>query len=215
MIERARVAAPSAKAVNAAKVAFAGVAALLLAAAPALAAEAGHGETANNPFAGDIGNALWTVVVFGIVLVVLGKYAWGPILSNLQARETFIVDSLEKAKKDRDAAEARLREYEERLAAARGEASAIVDEGRRDADVVKRRIEEDAHKEADRMIERARREIQIATDTATKELYALSARLATEMASRIVRKELTVQDQERLIAESIDALNASRPQRVA
>lgn len=216
MIDRARVAAPSAHAAKAAKAALASIATLLLAAAPALAAEAEHGgETANNPFAGDIGNALWTVVVFGIVLVVLGKYAWGPILSNLQARETFIVDSLEKAKKDRDAAEARLREYEERLAAARSEASAIVDEGRRDADVVKRRIEEDAHKEADRMIERARREIQIATDTATKELYALSARLATEMASRIVRKELTVQDQERLIAESIDALNASRPQRVA
>jgi F-type H+-transporting ATPase subunit b len=206
------------RALKAATAAIFAIATLLLSAAPALAAEAGHGEAganANNPFAGDIGNALWTVVIFVLVLVVLGKYAWGPILSNLQARETFIVDSLEKAKKDRDAAEARLREYEERLATARAEASAIVDEGRRDADVVKRRIEEDAHKEADRMIERARREIQIATDTATKELYTLSARLATEMASRIVRKELTAQDQERLIAESIDALNASRPQRVA
>lgn len=204
------------RALLATRFAIAVIATLVLTAAPALAAEAEHGEAgANNPFAGDIGNALWTVVIFVLVLVVLGKYAWGPILSNLQARETFIVDSLEKAKKDRDAAEARLREYEERLASARAEASAIVDEGRRDADVVKRRIEEDAHKEADRMIERARREIQIATDTATKELYTLSARLATEMASRIVRKELTVQDQERLIAESIDALNASRPQRVA
>ena len=204
------------RALLATRFALALIATLILSAAPALAAEAGHGEAAaNNPFAGDIGNALWTVVIFVLVLVVLGKYAWGPILSNLQARETFIVDSLEKAKKDRDAAEARLREYEEKLAASRAEASAIVDEGRRDADVVKRRIEEDARQEADRMIERARREIQIATETATKELYTLSARLATEMATRIVRKELTVQDQERLIAESIDALNASRPQRVA
>jgi F-type H+-transporting ATPase subunit b len=188
---------------------------LMLSAAPALAAEGGHAEGgANNPFAGDIGNALWTLIIFVLVLVVLGKYAWGPILGNLQARENFIFESLEKAKRDRDEAEARLRQYEERLASARAEASAIVDEGRRDADAVKRRIEEDAHKEADRMIERARREIQIATDTATKELYTLSARLATEMATRIVGKQLTVQDQERLIAESIDALNA-RPQRVA
>jgi F-type H+-transporting ATPase subunit b len=191
------------------------VVALVLWAAPAVAAEGGHAEGgASNPFAGDIGNALWTVIIFVLVLVVLGKYAWGPILSNLQAREKFIFESLEKAKRDRDEAEARLRQYEERLAASRAEASAIVDEGRRDADVVKRRIEEDARLEADRIIERARREIQIATDTATKELYTLSARLATEMATRIVGKQLTVQDQERLIAESIDALNA-RSQRVA
>lgn len=195
--------------------ALAGLITLVLMAAPAMAAEGGHAEGgANNPFAGDIGNALWTVIIFVLVLVVLGKYAWGPILGNLQARESFIHESLEKAKRDRDEAEARLKQYEERLASARAEASAIVDEGRRDADVVKRRIEEEARHEADRIIERARREIQIATDTATKELYTLSARLATEMATRIVGKQLTVQDQERLIAESIEALNA-RPQRVA
>jgi F-type H+-transporting ATPase subunit b len=197
--------------------ALAGLVTLVLVAAPAVAAEGGHAEGgANNPFAGDIGNALWTVIIFILVLVVLGKYAWGPILSNLQARENFIFESLEKAKRDRDEAEARLKQYEEKLASARAEASSIVDEGRRDADVVKRRIEEDARLEADRIIERARREIQIATDTATKELYTLSARLATDMATRIVGKELGPQDHERLIAESIASINAApRPQRVA
>lgn len=196
--------------------ALAALTTLVLMAAPAMAAEAGHGEAgANNPFAGDIGNALWTVIIFALVLVVLGKYAWGPILTNLQARENFILESLEKAKKEREEADARLRAYEEKLAAARAEASAIVDEGRRDADAVKRRIEEQARHEADQMIARARREIQIATDTATKELYTLSARLATDMATRIVGKELTLQDHERLIAESIDALNARTRQPVA
>lgn len=197
MIERALIAA------------LTGMTTLALSAAPALAAEAGHGEAAaNNPFAGDIGNALWTVVIFGLVLVVLGKFAWGPILGNLQARENFILESLEMAKRDRDESEARRREYEDRLASARAEASAIVDEGRRDADAVKRRIEEDARKEADKTIERARREIQLATEAATQELYTLSARLATDMATRIVGRQLTPQDHERLIAESIDALNA-------
>jgi len=195
--------------------ALAGLVTFLLMAAPAMAAEGGHAEGgANNPFAGDIGNALWTVIIFVLVLVVLGKYAWGPILSNLQARENFITESLEKAKKDRDEAEARLKQYEERLASARAEAAAIVDEGRRDAVVVKRQIEEDARAEANRMIERARREIQIATDTATKEIYTLSTRLAVEMATRLVSRQLTVEDQERLIADSIEALK-SRPQRVA
>ena len=181
--------------------------AALATAVPAMAAEAEH--EAPSLFAGDLGNSFWTLLIFVIVLVVLGKYAWGPILTGLQARESFIREALEKAKREREEAEARLREYEERLAGARAEASAIVDEGRRDAEVVKRRIEEDAKQQADLMIERAKREIQIATDTATKSLFTLSAKLATEMAARVLGRELTAQDHERLIAEGIDGLDGA------
>jgi F-type H+-transporting ATPase subunit b len=182
---------------------------LVLAAAPALAQEAEHGGgEASSPFAGDIGNALWTLVIFGLVVFVLGKFAWGPILNALQARETFIREALETAKRDRDEAELRRKEYEDRLAHARAEATALVDEGRRDALVTKQRIEEEAQREADKRLERAKREIQIATETATKELYQLSTRLATEMAGKVIGRELTPQDHERLIAESLDGLNS-------
>lgn len=181
--------------------------AALALAVPALAAEAEH--EAPSLFAGDLGNSFWTLLIFVLVLVVLGKYAWGPILNALQTRENFIREALEKAKRDREEAEARLRDYEARLAAARSEASAIVDEGRRDAEVVKRRIEEEAKRQADLTIERAKREIQIATDTATKELYQLSARLATEMAARVISRELTMQDHERLIADGIDGIDGA------
>lgn len=177
-------------------------------AAPAFAQEHGGGE--NNLFAGDIGNAIWTLVIFLLVVFVLGKFAWGPILNTLQTRENFIHEALAKAKRDRDEAEGRLREYEARLAAARGEATAIVEEGRRDAEAVKRRIEADAKAEADKMIERAKREIQIATDTATQDLYRLSARLATDLAARVLGRELTPQDHERLIAEAIDGLDGAK-----
>ncbi|HEX2644689.1 MAG TPA: F0F1 ATP synthase subunit B [Thermoanaerobaculia bacterium] len=178
-------------------------------AAPAFAAEAAeHGEAGGGgPFAGDIGNALWTLLIFGLVVFILGRFAWGPILKGLQSREDFIRESLEKAQHASQQAEARLREYEERLASSRAEATAIVDEARRDAEVVKRKIEADAHAEYEKMIDRAKREIQIATDTATKDLYTLSARLATDMASRVLGREVTAQDQERLIAESINELN--------
>jgi F-type H+-transporting ATPase subunit b len=188
---------------------LASIALAALGAVPAFAAEPGEG--AANVFAGDVGNALWTVVIFLLVLYVLGKYAWGPILKSLQDRESFIRDALEKAKRDRDEAEARLREYEQRLAAARAEATAIVDEGRRDAEVVKRRVEEETRDEAAKMLARAKHEIQLATDTATKELYELSARLATGMAARILGREIAPQDHERLIAESLANLdNAPR-----
>jgi F-type H+-transporting ATPase subunit b len=180
--------------------------------APAAAFAAEHGEESPSLFAGDVGNAVWTLVIFAVVVLILGKFAWGPILKGLQARESFILESLEKAKREREEAEARLREYEERLAQARTEATAIVEEGRRDADVLKAKILEDARGEAEKERERTRREIRIATDTATKELYTLAARLATDMAGRIVRKELTPQDHERLIADSIAELNAAAPQ---
>ncbi|MBW8876550.1 MAG: F0F1 ATP synthase subunit B [Acidobacteria bacterium] len=182
------------------------VAAMMMA-LPALAQEAEHGAEAPSLFAGDLGNSVWTLLIFVVVLVVLGKFAWGPILNTLQTRESFIREALEKARHDREAAEARLKEYEQKLAAARGEASAIVDEGRRDADVVKRRIEAAAKEEADKMIERARREIQIATATATKELYTLSAKLATQLAAQVIGRELTPQDHERLISEAISGIS--------
>jgi len=159
---------------------------------------------AGNPFAGDIGNALWTVVIFVVVLIVLGKFAWGPILNALQKREQFIHDSLAQAKKDREAAEAALKEYEQKLHEAKAEATAIVEEGRRDADEVRRREEARAKEEAEAMLQRARREITVATETAVSELYSLSSRLATDVASRVIRKELTGSDHERLIAEAID-----------
>lgn len=179
----------------------------LAAAAPAFAQEHGGGE--NNLFAGDVGNAIWTLIIFGLVVFVLGKFAWGPILNTLQTRESFIREALEKAKHDREAAEARLKEYEAKLAASRAEATAIVEEGRRDADVVKRRIEATAKEEADKMIERAKREIHIATDTATKELYTLSAKLATQLAARVIGRELTPQDHERLISEAIEGIDGA------
>lgn len=174
---------------------------LLALAAPALATE---GEGAVSPFAGDVGTALWTLVIFVLVVVVLGRFAWGPILKTLQAREDFIRQSLEQAKHDREAAEEQLKAYTEKLTAARAEATAIVDEGRRDAEVVKRRIEAEAREEAERVIERAKREIGIAKETAVKELYSLSARLATGIAGRILDCELTGHDHERLIREAIE-----------
>jgi F-type H+-transporting ATPase subunit b len=178
-----------------------------LAAAPAFAAE--HGEGSPNVFSGDVGNALWTLVIFLLVVFVLGKYAWGPILKALQAREDFIREALEKAKRDRDEAETRLKEYEARIANARAEATAIVDEGRRDAEAVKRSIEEQTRVEAEKMLSRAKHEIQLASDTATKDLYNLSARLATDMATKILGREISAQDHTRLINESLSSLDAA------
>ena len=71
---------------------------IALTALPLQAAEEGGGLS---PFAGNFGNALWTLGIFLVVVIVLGKFAWGPVLSLLQEREAFIHKSLADAKRER------------------------------------------------------------------------------------------------------------------
>jgi F-type H+-transporting ATPase subunit b len=177
-----------------------------LAAAPVVQA-AEHGE-AGKPslFAGDLGNAIWTLVIFFVLLVVLRKFAWKPLLKALQDREKYIHESLASAKRDRESAEARLKEYEQRLAQARTEAGAVIDEARRDAENVKRKLEDDARKSAEGIAERAKREINLARDTALKELYEQSARLAMNMASQVLQRQLTPEDHQRLVRDALSKL---------
>lgn len=174
--------------------------ALFSVALPAFASEGGE---PGGVFAGDIGNALWTLVIFGGVVFVLGKFAWPLIHSGLLQREQFIRQSLQDAKRDREEAAARLQEYIDKLQQARAEASAIVEEGRRDAEEVKRRILEEGQREAAASLDRAKREISIAKETAIKDLYSAAAGLATSAAAKIVKKELNPADHERLVAEAI------------
>jgi F-type H+-transporting ATPase subunit b len=170
-------------------------------------ADAAHGGGEGGLFAGDVGNAIWTVLIFLLVLAVLGKFAWSPILQGLQDREAFIRDALAEAKQQRDDAEARLRDYEAKLAKAREEVDAIMDEARRDADVLRQREEVRAKEEADKIIGRARREIEIASEAAVKDLYARATRLATSAAAAVLRREIRPEDHERLVADSIASLD--------
>ena len=183
------------------------VAVTVLGAASARVLAAGEAQQGSpSIFTGDLGNVFWTLVTFLAVVFVLGKFAWPPILTALQKREEFIRDSLQQAKTDRESAEARLKEFEQRLQSAREEATGIVEAGRRHAEVVKREIEATTRQEAGAMLERAKREIGIARDTAVRDLYDLSGELATNIASRIIRREVDSAAHERLISESIDEL---------
>jgi F-type H+-transporting ATPase subunit b len=159
-----------------------------------------------SPFAGDVGTAIWTLVIFLLVVLVLGKFAWNPVLKALQGREDFIRDALAKAKEDREAAEARLAEYTQKVEGAQREAQAIVDRARTDGTAVKTRLEEEARREAERLVERAREEIGIAKNAAIRDLYALSGNLAIDVASRILRRELDASSHQTLIDEALREL---------
>jgi len=181
-----------------------------LAAPLALAEEAAeHAAEQPNIFSGTIGNAIWTLVIFGLVIVVLGKYAWGPILNLLNERERKIRESLEMAKREREEAERVLEKYTQQIEQARAEASKIVDAGRKNGEEVARRIQEQAREEAGQMVERARQEIKLATEAAKKEVFDVAAELAVEVAGRIIKKELSPADHKGLVAESIEQMKSS------
>lgn len=177
------------------------------AAAPSGAAHGEHAKAAEpNILSGDLGNVVWTLIIFFVLLILLGSLAWKPILKALQSREQFITESLAAAKRERMESERMMREYTAQMNKAREDATAIVEEGRRDAEALRRKIHEDAKKEAADMLVRAQREIKIAKDTAVADLYQQVVEVSTNLAGRIARKQLNAADHRGLLDESLAEL---------
>jgi F-type H+-transporting ATPase subunit b len=166
----------------------------------------GEGEAEPSLFAGDLGNAFWTLLIFLLLLGVLAKWVWPQILKGLQHRERFIRESLASAKGDREAAQKLLEKHAEMIKEAQRQATAIVAEGRRDAEEVKKRIVAETKSEGDKMIARAKREIELARDDAVKQLHDQAVSLGTSIAGKIISKELTAGDHGKLVDEALAEL---------
>ncbi len=173
---------------------------------PVLAAGEHGDET--NIFNADIGNFIFTLVIFGLVVFILSKTLWKPLLKVLNEREKTIRESLESAKNEREQAAKLLADYRAQLDKARAEAGELIEHGRRDADSARQRILAEARKETGDMTARARHEIQLAADAAIKELYDRTAELSVDVAGRIIRKELSPADHRRLVDEAIADIRA-------
>lgn len=146
---------------------------------------------------------LWTVVVFFLLVVVLGKYAWGPLMQALKEREERIAKKISDAEAANKAALDKLAEYEKRIAAEKDQAAAIIAEGRKDAEKLKEDIQSAAKAEAERIIERAKREIELAQQAAVAEIRDKMVDLAAELASNVVQREIKADDHRRYIQEAI------------
>ena len=152
---------------------------------------------------------LWTVVVFVLLLIVLTKYAWGPLMTALQEREDRIAKKISDAETAHKTALSKLAEYEKRIAAEKDQAAAIIAEAKKDADKVKEEIQAAAKAEAERMIERAKREIELAQQAAVAEIRDRMVDLAAEMASVVVQREIKSDDHRRYIQEAIGNIEKS------
>ena len=175
--------------------------------------EAGHGDEHDKPalLHWDVGSAFWSIIVFLILLIILRAAAWKPILAALQMREKFINDSLETAKLERERTEKMLKDFDEKARQARKEASDTVEEALRDAEALRKRIHEDAQREAGEMISRAQRDIKLAQEKAVASIYHESVEIAANLAGKIVRKQLNPTDHRALLDESLAEIGKLKP----
>jgi F-type H+-transporting ATPase subunit b len=156
---------------------------------------------------------VWTIVVFLGLLFILTRYAWKPMLEGLEQRERTIAAAVEDAKKAREEAAELRRQMAEERQRAHDEVRRLIEEARRDAERLaeERKAQADAAIEADR--ERLRREIAIARDQALKEIMTQAAQLATLISSKVIRRQLTVEDHRALVDEALADMNRAIEQR--
>jgi F-type H+-transporting ATPase subunit b len=150
------------------------------------------------------GLLIWTIITFVILLIVLRKIAWTPLLSALEQRESTIRNSLDEAQRVRQESEQLLAENRRILANANRESARILEQGREEAERLRTSITEQARTEAQRMIDEARREIVRERQLAVQELKRTAADLALVAAGKLLRTAVTDEAHRRLVTEAID-----------
>ena len=146
---------------------------------------------------------IYTLVVFGLLFVILGKFAWKPIMEGLQKREDAITAARTNAEKAREDAEKLLAEVKAQRAKGNEEVVALLAEARRDADNYREaeRARAAADIQADR--ERLKREIDTARDAALKELWEKTVQLAALVSSKALGRQISIDDHRRLVDEAL------------
>jgi F-type H+-transporting ATPase subunit b len=185
---------------------------VVVAVEPALAADApGHGaEEGGLSFLDlqryDLG--IFTLIVFGLLCAILYWFAWPKISEGLDRREAAITSARDEAIRVKHEAEEIRVKLQAEFANAHGQIRAMMDEARRDAEVLRAKEREAGQREAAAERDRVKREIETAKDTALQEIYQRSVQLASLMSQKAIRRQLTIEDQNRLLEESLAELKA-------
>lgn len=160
----------------------------------------------------DPGTIIWTVITFVILAFLLGRFAWKPLLQLLEERERTVKDSLDSARTAREEAERTLKKNQELLSRARGETEAIIEHGKREAEVLKTELLTRARSDAQELVEQGRKQIQFEQKQAIEALRKQVADLAIGAAERLVEKSLDENRQRKLVEDYMRDLAASLPE---
>ena len=171
----------------------------------------GHpvGPAKDQLFASDAFSYIWNLLMFLILLGVLWAFVWPKILNGLQAREQKQLSDLDAAEKARHEAQASLTEYKAQLAEARKEAQSIVAEARTAATQAANADRAKIEAEIAQMKANAQRDIASARQQALADIYQQAASLSTTIAGKILHREISADDQQDLINQSVQQFQQS------
>ena len=170
-----------------------------------LAGEGGLALLDMNP-----GLVIWTFIAFFVVLLILAKFAWGPIAKALDERAERIHQDIDRAEKLKTDAENKLQEYMNRLDGLREEGQQIVAEANEDAKRLRDKIMSEAKVESEALKKRALREVSLARDEALESIHKSIADVASVVAGKIIEKNLNDGDYSKIIQDTlkeVDSLN--------
>ncbi|KAB7707467.1 F0F1 ATP synthase subunit B [Bacillus aerolatus] len=156
------------------------------------------------------GDILFQLIMFIILLALIKKFAWGPLMGMMQQREDHIASEIEAAEKSRIEANKLLEETRAELKASRQEAQGIIENAKKIGDNQKTEIIAAARAEAERLKESAKMEIEQQTEQAMAALREQVASLSVLIASKVIEKDLSAADQEKLINEYIQEAGEER-----
>ena len=152
------------------------------------------------------GLILWTIITFFLLLAVLSKFAWKPLVNALQAREKSIRDALEKADAARRDSERMLEENRAAMAKANEESARILKEGRELAEQLKSEIVAKAHEGAKAVMDQAKEDIQREKEAALLQLKNEVADLAVNAAEKIIDESLDDAKRKKLVDKTLQSL---------
>lgn len=151
---------------------------------------------------------LYSTLTFFILLFLLAKFAFPPIVKLLEEREEKIKDSIDKAEETRREAEKLFDEYKQQMAEARKEAQNIIEQGKKLGENMKADIINKAQNEALQIIDRSKAEIEREKEKVVQDLQKQFANLTIDAASKVVNKSLAEKDHLKLIDEYISKVGS-------
>jgi F-type H+-transporting ATPase subunit b len=161
----------------------------------------------NNPLVQpDPGLYIWTILTFLVLLGLLARFAWKPLLAALQARQDSITQSLDDARRAQEEMERVKRESAEIVRQAHVEAGNIVSSSRADAERVREETKQKARSEAAGIIAAAERQIQAEMLRARDDVRREAVDLSVAIASKLIRRNLSAEDNRAMIDEMIGSL---------
>src|SRR5262245_8131751 len=163
-----------------------------------------------NIFAPAFDLGVWSIIVFLVLFWVLRRYAWGPMLQGLRAREEAIRGAIEESRLAREETAQARADFERKLSEAHAEIPKLMEAARRDAQHLAEEMRNKAQQEIQGDRQRLRREIETAKDQALKDITDHVAQLATLVSAKVIRRSLSGDDQRRLVDEALSELKQAK-----